>query len=54
MPYVGGVGPYRQACEKIAASGYGGFSFDGSPVALTDEVAEFTYQAAAVVSDTSP
>ena len=27
MPYVGGVGPYRQICADIAADGYEGFSF---------------------------
>ncbi len=27
MPYLGGVGPYRQRCAEIAASGYEGFSF---------------------------
>jgi cyclohexanone monooxygenase len=25
MPYVGGVGPYRQRCDEVAASGYSGF-----------------------------
>ena len=25
MPYVGGVGVYRQACDEVAASGYRGF-----------------------------
>ncbi len=27
MPYLGGVGPYRQRCDEIAAQGYEGFSF---------------------------
>jgi cyclohexanone monooxygenase len=27
MPYVGGVGVYRQKCDEIAASGYPGFAF---------------------------
>jgi cyclohexanone monooxygenase len=27
MPYVGGVGPYRQICDDVAAQGYEGFSF---------------------------
>jgi cyclohexanone monooxygenase len=27
MPYVGGVGPYRQICADVAASGYEGFCF---------------------------
>jgi cyclohexanone monooxygenase len=25
MPYIGGVGTYRQKCDEIAASGYEGF-----------------------------
>jgi hypothetical protein len=25
MPYLGGVGPYRQRCDEIAAAGYEGF-----------------------------
>lgn len=29
LPYVGGVGPYRQKCEEIAASGYAGFDLHG-------------------------
>jgi cyclohexanone monooxygenase len=27
MPYLGGVGPYRQKCDEVAANGYEGFSF---------------------------
>jgi cation diffusion facilitator CzcD-associated flavoprotein CzcO len=27
MPYIGGVGPYRQICEEVVADGYRGFSF---------------------------
>ena len=27
MPYVGGVGTYRQICDEIAAGGYPGFTF---------------------------
>jgi cyclohexanone monooxygenase len=27
MPYLGGVGPYRQKCAEIAANGYEGFAF---------------------------
>jgi cyclohexanone monooxygenase len=27
MPYVGGVGTYRQRCDAIAAEGYPGFRF---------------------------
>ena len=26
MPYVGGVGPYRERCDEIAANGYEGFA----------------------------
>lgn len=26
MPYVGGVGKYRQLCDDIAANGYQGFA----------------------------
>lgn len=29
MPYVGGVGAYRQKCTEIAQAGYTGFVFDG-------------------------
>jgi cyclohexanone monooxygenase len=25
MPYVGGVGNYRERCDEIAAKGYAGF-----------------------------
>jgi cyclohexanone monooxygenase len=27
MPYVGGVGAYREHCEQIARDGYPGFTF---------------------------
>jgi cyclohexanone monooxygenase len=33
MPYVGGVGPYRDRCAEIAANGYEGFTLDASPAA---------------------
>ncbi|MHA6617678.1 hypothetical protein [Pseudonocardia sp. DLS-67] len=26
LPYIGGVGPYRQKCDEVAASGYEGFA----------------------------
>ncbi len=26
MPYIGGVGPYRQKCDEVAANGYEGFA----------------------------
>ena len=25
MPYIGGVGIYRQKCDEVAATGYAGF-----------------------------
>jgi cation diffusion facilitator CzcD-associated flavoprotein CzcO len=33
MPYIGGVGTYRQKCTEIAAQGYTGFRRTGQPVA---------------------
>ena len=30
LPYLGGVGRYRQKCDKIAANDYEGFAFDGA------------------------
>jgi cyclohexanone monooxygenase len=30
MPYLGGVGPYRQKCDDVAAHGYEGFLLDGA------------------------
>jgi len=27
MPYVGGVGGYREKCDSIAAAGYEGFAY---------------------------
>ena len=30
MPYVGGVGPYRQICNDVAAKGYQGFAMAGA------------------------
>ncbi len=32
-PYLGGVGPYRQRCEQVAAKGYEGFELTPAPVA---------------------
>jgi cation diffusion facilitator CzcD-associated flavoprotein CzcO len=29
MPYAGGVGPYRQKCDEVTASGYEGFALSG-------------------------
>lgn len=28
MPYIGGVGPYRQICDDVVADGYRGFTFE--------------------------
>jgi cyclohexanone monooxygenase len=30
MPYIGGVGVYRQECDEVAAKGYEGFVFGGA------------------------
>ncbi|MBR1212686.1 NAD(P)/FAD-dependent oxidoreductase [Bradyrhizobium sp. JYMT SZCCT0180] len=30
MPYIGGVGPYRQICDDVAAKGYEGFALTGA------------------------
>ena len=30
MPYIGGVGAYRQKCDDVAAKGYEGFSLRSS------------------------
>ena len=29
MPYLGGVGAYRQRCDEVAAGGYDGFQLAG-------------------------
>jgi cyclohexanone monooxygenase len=34
MPYVGGVGAYREKCDEVAAAGYEGFVLRGAPVAV--------------------
>ncbi|HVY15194.1 MAG TPA: NAD(P)/FAD-dependent oxidoreductase [Rhodopila sp.] len=31
MPYIGGVGTYREICDKVVASGYEGFAIDAPP-----------------------
>ena len=31
MPYIGGVGVYRQKCDEVAAKGYEGFRLAGAP-----------------------
>jgi cyclohexanone monooxygenase len=33
MPYIGGVGAYRQKCDEVAAKGYEGFALSGSAMA---------------------
>jgi cyclohexanone monooxygenase len=33
MPYIGGVGPYRQICNDVAAKGYEGFAMTGAEAA---------------------
>ncbi len=30
MPYIGGVGPYRQICNEVAAKGYEGFTLQAA------------------------
>jgi len=35
MPYIGGVGVYRQKCEDIAAKGYEGFRLASGYAAST-------------------
>ena len=40
MPYIAGVGAYRQTCEEIVAAGYKGFQFERlgpKPDALTPD-----------------
>jgi cyclohexanone monooxygenase len=32
MPYVGGVGTYRQRCDDVAAKGYEGFTLTSGVV----------------------
>ena len=33
LPFVGGVGPYRQICDEVAAAGYEGFELRAAPAA---------------------
>jgi len=35
MPYAGGVGPYRQKCDDVAAKGYEGFHLQALPADAT-------------------
>jgi cyclohexanone monooxygenase len=37
MPYIGGVGAYREICDEIAADGYRGFALSGQTAALAAE-----------------
>ena len=30
LPYIGGVGPYRDRCDAVAANGYEGFTVAGT------------------------
>ena len=39
MPYVGGVGVYRQKCDEVAERGYAGFSL-GSTTTLAEQSCE--------------
>jgi cyclohexanone monooxygenase len=36
MPYPGGVGPYREKCNEVAAAGYSGFSLSKGEPAIAD------------------
>jgi len=40
MPYIGGVGVYREECDAIAAKGYEGFRFSGASDSTTAAAAE--------------
>ena len=33
MPYIGGVGAYREKCDDVAAKGYEGFRLTGAKIA---------------------
>jgi cyclohexanone monooxygenase len=37
MPYIGGVGAYRQICDDVAAEGYRGFTLSEGVAALAAE-----------------
>jgi cyclohexanone monooxygenase len=52
-PYVGGVGPYRQTCDEVAAKGYEGFELNGRTVPGEVEYADHG-RPTAVATDTSP
>ena len=40
MPYIGGVGVYREKCDEIAAKGYEGFRLSAEPVSAAAAAAE--------------
>ena len=40
MPYIGGVGVYREKCDEIAAKEYEGFRLSAGPALRTSEAAE--------------
>jgi cyclohexanone monooxygenase len=40
MPYIGGVGAYRQICDEVAAKGYEGFLFAAGPAVAVRPAAE--------------
>lgn len=40
MPYIGGVGAYRQICNDVAAKGYEGFAIKGETARFTIAAAE--------------
>jgi cyclohexanone monooxygenase len=37
MPYIGGVGSYRQICDEIATDGYRGFALSAQTAAIAAE-----------------
>ena len=37
MPYIGGVGAYRDICDEVAADGYRGFALSARAEALAAE-----------------
>ena len=41
MPFVGGLGTYRQICDDVAADGYEGFEFESPPVHLAEDQASY-------------
>ena len=37
MPYIGGVGAYRENCDEVAANGYHGFALTAQAAVLAAE-----------------